>query len=680
MQRDRLVPTSKAAPLPKPIPKHGARPSAPLQVLRLVGPMESQPVVAGPRHVWPVPQVSQLHPVALPWVDLRDREPQHHSFIRQETPLPVPVVSSCVPSSLQPAVQSELDDSWELVPESDDAPDWSQPLETQQKPAFRKRKTTQPDVSQTFRIRHSSASPVLMEKWKGLLHQLGPHSALFQQVLHSEHRDLHLARVLDGVAPSTALKYMSASASFLDTCQSMRIPLDSLTDVLVADVLLTISLARSSTCSGGSGVATIKALRWLQRTADVSVLQPIHSTLVQSFVTRKVPKDKREAPPLPLWVLLQWERRILMSSCPVAQVIILGSFLVMAWASLRFSDCQRVELQKLVLSSTDLRGIVWRSKTSIGGLPFGLLTHGFLSHGSHSWVWKFLTTLDDLYYTHDVGEVDFLLPDCGDVSVMFPVTPMSYATALYFLRAFLHCPWSTKLSPLSGLDLSFTVHSLKATMLSWGPQISAFTNREHRLQQGHHADPQSSLEVYSRDSVWGSLAFQRQVVQQVLGGWRPMIAQHRGSQRPLVEPSVTLERFVKVRGEFTFRWFTQNNLLGQPAAVDDSMQNVASESSDTSSDSSSESPVQSPVKSKPLQNDEIDEIIIGQYRSVLHAMVLASSTETWRPQHEGRFLKPACGRAMKASESKILDRIDASMRLCQHAACRKAWRALDKQL
>ena len=130
-----------------------------------------------------------------------------------------------------------------------------------------------------------------------------------------------------------------------------------------------------------------------------------------------------------------------------------------------------------------------------------------------------------------------------------------------------------------------------------------------------------------------------------------MIAQHRGSQRPLVEPSVTLERFVKVRGEFTFRWFTQNNLLGQPAAVDDSMQNMASESSDTSSDSSSESPVQSPVKSKPLQNDEIDEIIIGQYRSVLHAMVLASSTETWRPQYEDRFLKPACGRAMKASES-----------------------------
>ena len=110
------------------------------------------------------------------------------------------------------------------------------------------------------------------------------------------------------------------------------------------------------------------------------------------------------------------------------------------------------------------------------------------------------------------------------------------------------------------------------------------------------------------------------------------------------------------------------------------MQNVASESSDTSSDSSSESPVQSPVNSKPLQNDEIDEIIIGQYRSVLHAMVLASSTETWRPQHEDRFLKPACGRAMKASESKILDRIDASMRLCQHAACRKAWRALDKNL
>ena len=78
--------------------------------------------------------------------------------------------------------------------------------------------------------------------------------------------------------------------------------------------------------------------------------------------------------------------------------------------------------------------------------------------------------------------------------------------------------WRSSANPMNGLDLNFTLHSWKATLFSWGPQLSMHSQPEQRLQQGHHVSQSSSLAVYSRDSVWGALDFQRQVISQVRHG------------------------------------------------------------------------------------------------------------------------------------------------------------------
>ncbi|CAL1156897.1 unnamed protein product [Cladocopium goreaui] len=111
---------------------------------------------------------------------------------------------------------------------------------------------------------------------------------------------------------------------------------------------------------------------------------------------------------------------------------------------------------------------------------------------------------------------------------VYPLQPMDYATALFYLRKFLGCPWSQRPDPLQHLKLNFTLHSLKATLLSWGPQLHEKVTPEQRLSQGHHSDPNSSLDTYSRDVVWTSLTYQRKMIQEVQSGWRPAIAQHRG--------------------------------------------------------------------------------------------------------------------------------------------------------
>ena len=38
-------------------------------------------------------------------------------------------------------------------------------------------------------------------------------------------------------------------------------------------------------------------------------------------------------------------------------------------------------MARMVLTATDLRGIVWRSKTTTVGVPFGAINSGLLSKG-----------------------------------------------------------------------------------------------------------------------------------------------------------------------------------------------------------------------------------------------------------------------------------------------------------
>ena len=95
------------------------------------------------------------------------------------------------------------------------------------------------------------------------------------------------------------------------------------------------------------------------------------SPLVDSFLKTKLSKDRREAPPLPLWVLFQWERRVLQSAATVYETLMLGAFLLITWAGLRFADAQRLNVDSLVFNFQELRGLVWRSKTMASGHPFG---------------------------------------------------------------------------------------------------------------------------------------------------------------------------------------------------------------------------------------------------------------------------------------------------------------------
>lgn len=86
----------------------------------------------------------------------------------------------------------------------------------------------------------------------------------------------------------------------------------------------------------------------------------------------------------------------------------------------------------------------------------------------------------------------------------------------------------------------YSLHSLKATVLSWSRQCNI--PEDMRAEQGHHkhGSARASVRLYGRDDVWGAVRLQRVLHEQLRSGWRPMAAQARGGQEPAQERNVVL--------------------------------------------------------------------------------------------------------------------------------------------
>eukprot|EP00439_Symbiodinium_sp_Y106_P005918 s8930_g1.t1 len=219
---------------------------------------------------------------------------------------------------------------------------------------------------------------------------LGSESGTFNSLQSAVHFHQHIRRVLARFAATTVNRYITTFNNLARACEDLEVCILAITEVQAADILVTLQLQkREDPALGSSAVTCIKAIRWVRRHAQCNVFEAFFGELISSFLRSKLPKDRCESVPLLLFALVQWERRILQRNTPVVDVILLGAILLTAWASLHFSDSQRVEWSSFAFDIVSLRGVAYQTKVSHQGQPFGLITAGFLHHGSHSWVAKF---------------------------------------------------------------------------------------------------------------------------------------------------------------------------------------------------------------------------------------------------------------------------------------------------
>ena len=208
--------------------------------------------------------------------------------------------------------------------------------------------------SQLVRLRKPSDSEMIVNKFDALLTEFGSESDVFRALSQSQFPDAHRNRLLDAYA--TVFRCLQAVQQFSQTLITLGFSLPELSVPQLVDCLAAMSHSKS--LASESGNFTLKALRWFKKIAGVSSLDIAYSPLADSFLKVRLTSDKKEAPPFPLRILFHWERHILYSQSTTFEVIMLGSFLCVAWSGVRFSDAQRLNVGSLVLTENELRGMV----------------------------------------------------------------------------------------------------------------------------------------------------------------------------------------------------------------------------------------------------------------------------------------------------------------------------------
>ncbi|CAE7036567.1 unnamed protein product [Symbiodinium sp. CCMP2592] len=372
------------------------------------------------------------------------------------------------------------------------------------------------------------------ERNKVLFDQLcashGAYSEVLQQLSGSREGAVIKSRLLSKVSDTTAARYLRSVQLFFCAFEELGGNMESIDQGLFLDAFFALSRG-SEPGPLSNSINVLKALRWYKKLLSLACLPDLYGTAF-SLLSNPSGQEKRESIPLPLSFVAFLERTLLSGTASLMDTIWAGSFLVAIGASLRFADAQHVRWSSLCVSHFTLRGICYRTKTTKGGCPFGLLSFGPFSSAEEwglTWLPRWLGALDKVWSDlrsrfgaqPEPDCMFFLLSDAG-------FAPATYSQALQKLRH-----WLT----LSGIEKhqasQYTLHSLKTTFLSWMSQLSI--PLASRFLQGHHKTP-GSAQLYSRDDVWPALRTQLLLWRSIHSGFRPARPQHRGGQSPLAEP------------------------------------------------------------------------------------------------------------------------------------------------
>ena len=107
------------------------------------------------------------------------------------------------------------------------------------------------------RTKKPSSNKQIVQLFQTLLSVFGTDSTLGSQLSSSSFGDMHLHRIIDGYAASTLMKYLSAVGNFIRTCKELGVSFIGISDLQLADILITVQLSKSSDsagCSSGVGV------------------------------------------------------------------------------------------------------------------------------------------------------------------------------------------------------------------------------------------------------------------------------------------------------------------------------------------------------------------------------------------------------------------------------------------
>lgn len=189
-----------------------------------------------------------------------------------------------------------------------------------------------------------------------------------------------------------------------------------------------------------------------------------------------------------------------------------------------FEVASHIPHKSVMASFSEIRGLCGHTKNKLLGTTLGITGFRFSFQWRFSWSIQLLQQWNRSFGTQPRADTNFLIPSCNKDGPIVPLQAMSYMGARGWFRQWPSIPWP-KSSLCADIDpLSYSIHGMKDTLLSWGAQLGhkGIITDEMRRLQGHHKPAQSSVTPYSHDDVGSPLDFHRSLVAQVKQGWRPL--------------------------------------------------------------------------------------------------------------------------------------------------------------
>ena len=323
----------------------------PCRQLPLVHPPKPFVTVQDLQEGTPIPEYDHVIPDSLISSSMIHRDP-----------LPVPAHKSSIPSSLQGETMtwhSSKADSSE-GPQSDFRVPPPMPtfhvepakrIQSGSQPIQPKKRSRRADL---LRVRQPSSNPTLVQMFVSILSMLGESSKVYMDLHESPNFAEHASRLLDKFAASTVLKYCSTALHFFKLLSSLGYFMETITVVQMAgrysprqfieQVQWSWSMWRSCNYQG-IAVVIQNCHGW------VFLHTLMYHQVINAFVVAKHTRDQQETAPFSLWVIMQFERRILQRNTPDWEVAFLGAVLTCVYGGLRFADAQRLPFRSFVLDA-----------------------------------------------------------------------------------------------------------------------------------------------------------------------------------------------------------------------------------------------------------------------------------------------------------------------------------------
>ena len=133
-----------------------------------------------------------------------------------------------------------------------------------------------------------------------------------------------MSTVIGQVALSTLFKYINTLQCFYTILLDFSWNWIDIGRHHLLDLLQIVHGGKSSEWAFGATTA-IKVLRWAQKLLAVTDWKRLYDPIVNSFFSPGT-HERRESIPLNLFLVSQWERRVLMKDCTSQEQVLLGSF------------------------------------------------------------------------------------------------------------------------------------------------------------------------------------------------------------------------------------------------------------------------------------------------------------------------------------------------------------------